>query len=85
VLKAATFMDPRSLQALGRQVAQDLGTHPQIRPLQAAEIAKFWSVICYDLQDPVYILEGNGRKLVLDMEWYQGKWIVFNIDELDAF
>ncbi len=52
----------------------------QVRKLTSAELVNFWSTIFYDIEEPLFLVEGSKSNLVVDMSLtYKVQWI----DELD--
>jgi len=55
-----------------------------IRKLNAKEMKIYWSLIPYDIQEPVFVLESSNRKLLLDFDIDESMH-VFYIDDISKF
>lgn len=41
---------------------------PQIRKLNEEEKKYYWSIIFFDIKEPIYIIEARGKKLIIDAD-----------------
>ncbi|MCP9751024.1 hypothetical protein [Ferruginibacter sp. HRS2-29] len=45
------------------------------RKLSVTDLRYYWSVIFFDIEEPVFVLEGNGKKFLFDMEDNKILWV----------
>lgn len=60
-----------------QQVIKDLNDKPlKFRKLNELDLFYYWSVIFFDVEEPIYIAEANGRKFLFDLDTnFKIKWI----------
>ena len=85
-LVGAQLKDPRDLKTLSASVSGDLGETPTIRRLSTKEIAQFWVVVPFDIVEPVFVVEGLSRKLVLCLKkTNRSGWRIWWVDALTEY
>jgi hypothetical protein len=63
------------------QLINDISTETvNIRKLSTKEIRYYWSVIFYDIEEPVFALENRNHKILIQLT--SDKFKIFWIDEL---
>ena len=87
VFTGATFKEEADLALVAKELAADAGTAPVIRKLNTEEIKMFWAVISFDIEEPVFILENNGRKYLVDLlkDEKSGAYTIFWVDEMSVY
>jgi hypothetical protein len=66
--------------ALGRAFPAD--SDLVIRAPSAVELNRYWGLIAYDIEGPVFVLEARGRAVFMD---FAGKQEVFFVDDLAGY
>ena len=85
-LDGAHLEDRNDLGVLARNVASELGRTPRIRRLSTDEIARFWVVVPFDIEEPVFMLESTSRKVVACLKNIgPGEWRIWWIDSLTQY
>jgi hypothetical protein len=59
------------------QIVKDINGKPlKFRNLNELDLIYYWSVIFFDIEEPIFIIEANGRKFLFDLDTnYKVKWI----------
>jgi hypothetical protein len=85
-LTGADLKDPQDLKALSASVAADIGKTPAIRRLSTKEIAQLWVVVPFDIEEPVFVVESQSRRLVLCLKsTTPSEWRIWWIDALTEY
>jgi hypothetical protein len=64
-MDGAQIQDSSDLSLISKYLAAQVGTDPSIRRLTSKEIAKFWVVVPFDIQEPVFVAESGSRQFVV--------------------
>jgi hypothetical protein len=86
-LVGATLRSPEDLAVLASLFARDVGVSPEIRKLTTSEIRLFWSMIPFDIEEPIFVLR-NANKCFLIMlmkDEKSGEYFAFWVDEISAY
>lgn len=75
------------MQALALCFATDVGKSPVIRKLNEKELNVYWSMIPFDIEEPVYVLEAGSKRFLLDLKKDEktAGYYAFWIDELSSY
>jgi hypothetical protein len=86
-LDGAQLKARSDLRAIARHLASEVGSKPIIRRLTTMEIARFWIVIPFDIEEPLFVVESSKRSLVLCLRRAADaqKWHVWWIDALSEY
>jgi hypothetical protein len=86
-LDGAQIQDSGDLSRIAHNLATQVGIKPIIRRLTTKEIAKFWVVIPFDIEEPLFVVEAGSRQIVLCLRRTEGgqNWRVWWVDALTEY
>ncbi|MFT3980442.1 MAG: hypothetical protein QM687_11780 [Ferruginibacter sp.] len=59
-----------------KQLQNDFGkSEVKFRKLTPLDLQYYWAVIFFDIEEPVFIVEGSNRKILIDIDNNKIKWI----------
>lgn len=86
-LSGVAVKESSDFKLLATQFAKDAGTAPTIRKIAKNELSMLWSIVPFDLQEPVFIVETKDSRFVLllsldnETKQYQISWL----DDLNGY
>jgi hypothetical protein len=61
---------------LVKQLVKDINNKPlKFRKLSTLDLTYYWSVIFFDIEEPIFIVEANGKKFLIDIDNNKIRWI----------
>lgn len=85
-LEGAHLKDGRDLKVLAAKITTELGRKPSVRRLTSKEIARFWIVVPFEIEEPVFMFEGASQTLVVCLKATpSGGWRIWWIDALAEY
>lgn len=68
-------------ETIWNQISKDFKkTNYKIRKLTSNELSYYWSIIFFDINEPIYVIENKNNKIILD--FYEGKMKIAFIENL---
>ena len=64
-LEGATTKDAEDWRRIAQRFAADVGKSPVIRRLTTDEVRLMWTVVPFDIEEPVYVLENGPHRFVI--------------------
>jgi hypothetical protein len=59
-----------------KQLVKDInGKSLKFRKLSTLDLTYYWSVIFFDIEEPIFVIEANGKKFIVDIDNNKIKWI----------
>jgi hypothetical protein len=59
-----------------KQLVKDInGKSLKFRKLSTTDLTYYWSVIFFDIEEPIFIVQANGKKFLIDFDNNKIKWI----------
>ena len=87
-LDGAQIHEPGDLSRISQYLVTNLNTQPTIRRLTSTEIGRFWVVVPFDIEEPLFVVESDHRRqfvLCLQKVDSEHKWRVWWIDALAEY
>jgi len=83
----AQIQDPGDLNKMADYLATQVGVKPTVRRLTSKEIDRFWVVIPFEIEEPLFIVESNGKAFVLCLRQSKNdqKWRIWWVDALGEY
>jgi hypothetical protein len=80
--QSAMILTAKARTNVARSVVALVGTSPRIRPLTPSELELYWAVVPFDLKDPLFVAEANGRRVVLNLGWSDEQNQIAGLEDL---
>lgn len=81
----AMIRSEKGLMRLAESLVRTAGRKPRVRPLTSRELELYWALVPFDLEDPLLIVEGNGRRVVANLGWSKQANRLAHVEDLAAF
>jgi hypothetical protein len=82
-LKGALFQSPNEIAVLSSIFESLPNTSMSIRKLNPSEVGIYWSLIPYDIEEPIFAIEFGDHVFIMDVNSSDNK--VFWVDELSRY
>lgn len=83
--EGAMIRSERGMMRLAESLVRMVGRKPRVRPLTSRELELYWALVPFDLEDPLLIVEGNGRRVVANFGWSKEGNRLAHVEDLAAF
>lgn len=83
--EGAMIWSEKGMMRLAESLVRMLGRNPRVRPLTSRELELYWALVPSDLEDPLLIVEGNGRRVVANFGWSKKGDRLAHVEDLAAF
>lgn len=81
----AMIFSEKGLMRLADALVRTVGRKPRVRPLTSRELELYWALVPFDLEDPLLIVEGKGRRIVANLGWSKQGNRLAHVEDLAAF
>jgi hypothetical protein len=81
----AMIRSEKGMIRLAESLVRLVGRKPRVRPLSSRELELYWALVPFDLEDPLLIVEGKGRRVVANLGWSEQGNRLAHVEDLAAF
>jgi hypothetical protein len=87
IMNGAQIQDSEDLNQISQDLAMQVGTEPTIRRLTTKEIAKFWVIVPFNIEEPLFVVESGNKQFVVCLKKRDSgnKWRIWWIDALNEY
>ncbi len=69
IKKGKLIQDYNDFRIVWNQICKDFSSpETKIRKPNSSELAQYWSIIFFDIEEPVFIIENEGVNLIIDLD-----------------
>lgn len=69
IKKGKLIQDYNDFRIVWNQICKDFSSpETKIRKPNSSELAQYWSIIFFDIEEPVFIIENKGINLIIDLD-----------------
>lgn len=69
-------------KAVSTALSQMAGIRPTVRPLTQSELETLWAIVPFDLEDPIFVVEAKGHRVVFDFGSSKSKKDLAHVEDL---